>query len=513
MMNLLLGKNIEEVKSSAFTSHRKAKISNDDKGRLLAEINYKDEKSNVFITSLLGMFLAKTVARITDVYGPTVKLSFALPSDYNSSVPRAVREACTIAGIDLKIVSTIDASDCLVATYARKIQGLRAPEKASLEGKTVVLIEMGHTQSTVVVIKIGSFEATDSPIATKLSHSNDCDLGGLNFDMKLFDHFSSVCEKKQGGGGPVVPGSKRGQRLILGCERIRKLLSQLPESSITVENMSDNGDVNFSLKRDEMSSMCSELLSRFKSLISKALKEAGINGEGSYGTDITAVEVLGGGVRMQIVQQAIIEVMGEGTVLGAKFDDSSVALGAALLANQKDLKLSYSDADSSLGLTEGEIEAARLSELEMQSCDGEIKLLLAARNELESYLLEMRSTPRRKHGNTIDASALNNLLDETEGFMWDFPDASLSVLTEKHDALHKEIDKLCADYFKKTEEDRLAVEQALNLEAVKAASEKAAAGEDDEDHDNRKLKKADRMRLVTKNKEEGTELFKGGNYR
>ena len=49
----------------------------------------------------------------------------------------------------------MDSSDCLVATYARKLQGLRAPEKASLEGKTVILIEMGHTQSTVVVIKVG----------------------------------------------------------------------------------------------------------------------------------------------------------------------------------------------------------------------------------------------------------------------------------------------------------------------------------------------------------------------
>ena len=40
---------------------------------------------------------------------------------------------CLIAGIDLKKVSTMDASDCLVATYARKLQGLRAPEKASLQ--------------------------------------------------------------------------------------------------------------------------------------------------------------------------------------------------------------------------------------------------------------------------------------------------------------------------------------------------------------------------------------------
>ena len=44
------------------------------------------------ITSLLGMFLAKTVSRITDVYGPNVNLSFAMPPDCNSSVPRAIRE-------------------------------------------------------------------------------------------------------------------------------------------------------------------------------------------------------------------------------------------------------------------------------------------------------------------------------------------------------------------------------------------------------------------------------------
>ena len=43
----------------------------------------------------------------------------------------------------------------------------------------------------------------------------------------------------------------------------------------------------------------------------------------------------------------------------------------------------------------------------------------------------------------------------------------------------------------------------------KAAAE---AGEDN-DHDFRALKYPDRLRMVQKNKDEGTELFKGGNYR
>ena len=199
MINQLLGKTFPEVKSSAFNSHRKATITADAGGRLSAEISYNDETSSKHITSLLGMFLAKTVSRITDVYGPNVNLSFAMQPDCNSSVPRAIREGdmkadnyfiachdenvsnsifeisllwaicsymashyayailwgasshiskndnflcpllvflgCLIAGIDLKKVSTMDASDCLVATYARKLQGLRAPEKASLQVK------------------------------------------------------------------------------------------------------------------------------------------------------------------------------------------------------------------------------------------------------------------------------------------------------------------------------------------------------------------------------------------
>jgi hypothetical protein len=54
--------------------------------------------------------------------------------------------------------------------------------------------------------------------------------------------------------------------------------------------------------------------------------------------------------------------------------------------------------------------------------------------------------------------------------------------------------------------------QALEEEAKKAESEREAEGEDG-DHDTRKLKKGDRMRMVMKNKEEGNELFGGGNFK
>lgn len=56
------------------------------------------------------------------------------------------------------------------------------------------------------------------------------------------------------------------------------------------------------------------------------------------------------------------------------------------------------------------------------------------------------------------------------------------------------------------------MDQSLEEEAKKAEAEREAEGGED-DHDNRKMKKADRMRLVLKNKEEGNELFGGGNFK
>ena len=248
MLNTLLGRNEEDVKN------RKVAIRSDDGGRLVADVQYCDDTKTMHVTSLLGMFLSKEIERVKEVYPqPDLRMAFAVPPNSTPSTKRAILEACTIAGMDLSTVSIVDAADGLVAAYTRKLAALKGNDRTNLESKRVLLVEMGHTQSTVVVADIGAFDSNPSvgPSVQKVVVEHDCDLGALHFDLKLFDHFAVICGQKNGG-ETIVPGSKRGQRLLLGCERIRKLLSQLPESSITVENMTDAGDVSFTLKRDGM---------------------------------------------------------------------------------------------------------------------------------------------------------------------------------------------------------------------------------------------------------------------
>ena len=96
----------------------------------------------------------------------------------------------------------------------------------------------------------------------------------------------------------------------------------MSESKITVEHLIEDGDVQFSLKRDEMHHLCADLLDRFKALIASVMSQLPQTPEGGAGS-VDAVEVLGGGVRMPVVQQTITHFVGEHVTLGAKLDDGA----------------------------------------------------------------------------------------------------------------------------------------------------------------------------------------------
>ena len=114
------------------------------------------------------------------------------------------------------------------------------------------------------------------------------------------------------------------------------MLSGIPEANVQIESVSDVGDMSFNLTRDAMSRLVAKPLAAIKALLEKVLVTAGVTS-----ADISAVEITGGGVRMQVVQAIIHEVLSASTspgtnalALGAKLDDGSIALGAALVCNK-----------------------------------------------------------------------------------------------------------------------------------------------------------------------------------
>ena len=139
MINVLLGKRLSELNVTDPTSmkHRKVAIEEDESGRLTAEVAYGDAKKKLHVTALMGMFLAQLKKRLGEETkeAEEVIISLALPPNHakDPSVERAYREASTIAGIVASNLFVADATDCLVATYTRKIAGLNPSEREHLE--------------------------------------------------------------------------------------------------------------------------------------------------------------------------------------------------------------------------------------------------------------------------------------------------------------------------------------------------------------------------------------------
>jgi len=516
MFNNLLGKGLSQTSSSPFFSHKTAMFSEENEKLTLATTYC--EKKSLFSTAVAGMFFAKQWERIVTVCGSDVKVALSVPHGASESTRRAHKEAAVIGGIPAESISIVDSSDALVTAYARKFSALRGADQTNLENKHIVLVDVGHTQTTTVLV-VTQVNEDKTTSVKKVAVANSDELGAYHFDLNLFAHFASVCQTRTG--TQVSLGNKRGSRLMAGCERLRKLLSQLPEGQITVENLTDAGDMNFSLKRDEFAKLSATLLEKFQQLLTQVVTDANLTP-----ADISAIEIVGGGSRMPILQDKLRHMFGE-LPLGAKLDDSAVAVGAALTSAQRSAASSPTPDDvastddvkmevveESKGFTAEELAALRADEVSMQAVDLEIKEQLAAKNEMESYILEMRSAPRRKHGQLIDSSALTSILDTSEEWMWDNSEATMTMIREKFQTLKQQCDGLCKAYFEAVEDDRRKVEEALQEEAARAAAERELDPDaQDEDHDTRKLKKPERMRLVMKNKEEGTELFKGGNIR
>lgn len=333
-----------------------------------------------------------------------------------------------------------------------------------------------------------------------------------NFDRQLFYHFQQqVLEKHQ---LSVSLNSKEGKRLFQACEKLKKLLSTIGEAAVTVENIAQDRDVNISISRDLFEQLCAAESARVTELVASALAKAQV---ADPAHTIASVEIVGGGTRIPFVQAAILKAFGtdlqrSSSLLGRMLDSTTaIAVGAAFSSDaitaEGDEELALSD--EQLQQLEGYIAL----EQQMRARDVELAAIAHERNAIEAFVYEMRSKSSEKHGEKLDSAKLNPLLDAAEDWIYSEESefATLPGITAKRQEIEEQIRAVSSAYFDAVVADEKALEAHLEEESKKAEVERAAEGNDD-DHDTRKLKKPERMRLVVKNKEEGNELFRDGNH-
>ena len=493
-----------------------------------------EEPKTLSSVALLGALLGKM--RTTSAAPEGAPLSIAMPTAVPASAAATLADAAVVGG--WRLVAAPSAADSLGTTLARKWPFAKADENGP--SRLVLVIDMGAQSTLGAIVRLTP--PTTGEVATEATHSVVCEvsdayLGAGVFDEALFDHFAAKISEKYGEG--VAPASRRGLRLSTAIERLRKLLSTMAEASATAENLIDGIDVPLTATREEFEGMCEGPLGRLAALLDALLANLR---EAEPEAVLAAVEAVGGGCRMPCVQQVLATSLAASPAAealaaekpGAKLDDSSLATGAAMIGKaalpppldappSDEAKAADEAADEAadapgpvVAAVTGALAADALAALvEAEKAYAAVDAAAAARgavrNELEGYILESRGlSNHRKHGGKVDVAKLTPLLDEAEDWIYseEAEAASAAALSEKLASLRAEVEAATAAYREAVAADKAAEESALEAASAAAAAERAANGED-EDHDQRKLKFPDRLRLVTKNKEEGTELFKG----
>mmetsp|Transcript_11122 Transcript_11122/g.15141 ORF Transcript_11122/g.15141 Transcript_11122/m.15141 type:complete len:714 (+) Transcript_11122:123-2264(+) len=487
--------------------HAQFTVSADNGGGVVVEVAYKDAPLSLRPEHLLGMLLYRLVdlAR-NQVAGECViqKCVIALPGPlYTAGVCKQVADAARIAGMPPPQVVPVHAASATCYNVKHEM-------KEEDAARTVMFVDIGsHYSSLCLYSQVKSLPP--APLCPPVL----LNLGGEALVRRLWTCLAKDAEDK--GAGPVKEGTRGGQRLLTECMKCVRTLSTVQVARVELECFGPHEkDLTLEISRDKFESLCAPEREVLKSSLLSVLEQSGVAPE-----DISQVELTGGATRTPWVRSLISSTVTD--KLSYMLDSTSAnAFGSVFLAQSLSVAKSnpeapraavvtpphvLDDVNCHVYMSEAEVESAIAMENAMQMEDAQQAQLSEARNNLEAYILEMRSACTRDEELALGAS----VLEAAEDWMYteEGEGADLNLVHAKLAEVQSYMHNTFPSYFAHLAEERQKVEAELTAQAALAAEQ--AKHEEKDDHDTRKLAKPERMRLLKLNKDEGTELFKGKN--
>lgn len=277
---------------------------------------------------LLGMILAYAKEMATNAAEQPIKDAvITVPAFFNQAERRAVAQAANLGGI--KVLQLIGANTAAALNY-----GVFRRKEFNDTPVHILFYDMGTGSTTATIVSYQTIKTKDKILAEHVPQLSikgigyDRFLGGLEFKLRLGEHFakafSSLKKTKQD-----VFDNKRGlAKLFKEADRVKKVLSANTEHAAQVENVMEDVDFKHPISRAEFEEICDDLFKRVAAPIHMALSSAGMTlGE------IDQVIVVGGSTRIPRVQQELHAALGNNRELGKSINaDEAAALGAAYQA-------------------------------------------------------------------------------------------------------------------------------------------------------------------------------------
>jgi molecular chaperone DnaK len=237
-----------------------------------------------------------------------------VPAYYNENQRQAVREAGTLAGLQVERIVNEPTAAALAFGHDRQLD------------QRVLVYDLGGG-----TFDASALELTDN-VYEVVATGGDAFLGGVDFDNQLVDHLLQAFVQSIG----RVPELDRPamQRLRDAAEMAKCGLSEKSETIVRLPFFAavDNTpkDLEVRVARSELEALVAPLVERTLDVAQAVLRRAGWRAE-----QLDNVLLVGGQSRMPYIWRRIREVFGRDPHKGVH-PDEAVAVGAALLADSVD---------------------------------------------------------------------------------------------------------------------------------------------------------------------------------
>jgi len=258
-----------------------------------------------------AMILAKLKADAEAYLGQSVTQAvITVPAYFNDSQRQATKDAGRIAGLEVMRIINEPTASALAYGLDKK------------KNETILVFDLGGGTFDVSILDVG-----EGVIEVK-STNGDTHLGGDDWDQRIVNWAADEFKKEQG--IDLRQDRQALQRLREAAEKAKIELSSVMETEINLPYITAdaNGPKHLQLKlsRSKFEQLTEDLLNRCRKPFESALKDAGMKA-----TDLNEVVLVGGSIRMPMVQNLVQSLTGKEPNKGVN-PDEVVAVGAAIQA-------------------------------------------------------------------------------------------------------------------------------------------------------------------------------------
>ncbi|GJN08291.1 hypothetical protein PR202_ga26197 [Eleusine coracana subsp. coracana] len=282
-------------------------------------VQHKGEERQVAPEQISSMVLGKMKEIAEVCLGRTVKNAvITVPVYFNNSQRQATVNAARIAGLNVMHII----NEATAAAIAYGLGGM--PD--SKEGRTVLVFDLGGGTLDVSLLKFDPGEDIDMALFEVKAIAGDTHLGGVDFTNNMIEYL--VCEFISKHNKLSIRSNPRAiRRLRRACEKAKKILSLLTETTIEEFSLHDGIDFSTTITRSRFEELNKDLFNKCMKALEKCLHDANMDK-----SSINDVVLVGDSTRIPKVQNMLQEFF-HGKELCCTINlDEAVAYGAAIHA-------------------------------------------------------------------------------------------------------------------------------------------------------------------------------------